>query len=809
MLVSVAIFAFSMIPSAPALAQSVGTSTFNCPVGWTCTPTTTPPVFVCPAGYICTPITTPPQQATSTAYFNIVGQPTLSLTYNSARQESALTAVFNINVYGGTTGVNVNKYAEVSLTDSQGNFYNNVNSQRTTVTSSQANTTTDNYGDVLFVVPAGQMVPFIVTYNVNPQQIFAGTYTATIQSLYGIVGTDLSNQFQIGGGKGIDNTNTKTIVGEVSPYITSVTNPIYPGQTMSISGQRLNGVSILIDGATVSNITVIGVSSNNNSLSFQLPTTVAAGSHTLSVNNPTTGSSNLVGFQVSGAITPPPATTTPVTNSISFQAAFNKTFNISSVPSTATLSIAADNDYVVYVNGTYVGSGASDGSSFYSPTTYNVAQYLHAGPNTIQAVGQNFYSTFTSWPSNAMGLIFKISDTYGNTLVASNGSETISSATIAGGSVGVISQPHSWWTTAVTGASWIWDTADPLWQTYVNYTGTPTTAVCPAGYVCSAPGTVLACPAGYTCTPVAITTCPTGYTCYSETPTTTQPPVISGGTFPTTLTIGQTGTWIVKASDPQNSSLSYSVNWGDTSSCPAGYTCTTPAASASVQSSSFTHSYSSAGTYTVTFTVTDSAGLSAKTSTAVTVTAAQTTTPARLSLDASSPQTQIVLANSTGAYLGLPVLVFDLGNTNSSGYLRNVTVHFSIPGNITTAYLYQGSNLIRSTAVSGGIATLSIPTNASPIPANVTVPYMIKVDVNGVNTGSIIFAASVSAGDISLQTSNGSVIPISGSATGYPITIKSNTIIENSSSPYGYTPPPANTANIFTGFVNFFTGLFK
>jgi len=84
--------------------------------------------------------------------------------------------------------------------------------------------------------------------------------------------------------------------------------------------------------------------------------------------------------------------------------------------------------------------------------------------------------------------------------------------------------------------------------------------------------------------------------------TSTQPPVISGGTFPTTLQVNQTGTWTVKASDPQNSPLSYSVNWGDTS-----------------QGSSFTHSYSSPGTYTITFTVKDAAGLSAQTTTTVKV----------------------------------------------------------------------------------------------------------------------------------------------------------------------------------------------
>ena len=98
---------------------------------------------------------------------------------------------------------------------------------------------------------------------------------------------------------------------------------------------------------------------------------------------------------------------------------------------------------------------------------------------------------------------------------------------------------------------------------------------------------------------------------------TSQTPVISGGTFPTQLNVGQTGTWTVNASDPQNGSLSYSVNWGYPSLCP---TCAGIASTGTfTQSSSFTNSYSTAGTYTITFTVKNSAGLTAQTSATVQV----------------------------------------------------------------------------------------------------------------------------------------------------------------------------------------------
>lgn len=97
--------------------------------------------------------------------------------------------------------------------------------------------------------------------------------------------------------------------------------------------------------------------------------------------------------------------------------------------------------------------------------------------------------------------------------------------------------------------------------------------------------------------------------------TANRPPVISGGTFPTTLNVGETGTWRVNASDPENGPLSYSVNWGDYGS----YGNVSAASSPITQTSTFTHSYSSSGTYTVKFIVTDNAGLSAETSTTVRV----------------------------------------------------------------------------------------------------------------------------------------------------------------------------------------------
>lgn len=92
-----------------------------------------------------------------------------------------------------------------------------------------------------------------------------------------------------------------------------------------------------------------------------------------------------------------------------------------------------------------------------------------------------------------------------------------------------------------------------------------------------------------------------------------QAPVINGIDAPIALGVNQQGTWTVRASDPENGVLSYSVDWGDYQSCPTGYSCAANAITSAIQqNSTFSHSYYYAGTYTVTFTVRDAFGLTAQ-----------------------------------------------------------------------------------------------------------------------------------------------------------------------------------------------------
>lgn len=106
-------------------------------------------------------------------------------------------------------------------------------------------------------------------------------------------------------------------------------------------------------------------------------------------------------------------------------------------------------------------------------------------------------------------------------------------------------------------------------------------------------------------------------------------PVINGVDAPTVLSVNETGTWNIRATDPQNGTLSYSVDWGDMVNypavpCPAGYTCVANSGVVPLptiqQGSSFTHAYSDARTYKVTFTVRNNLGLSTRSTATVKVT---------------------------------------------------------------------------------------------------------------------------------------------------------------------------------------------
>lgn len=142
---------------------------------------------------------------------------------------------------------------------------------------------------------------------------------------------------------------------------------------------------------------------------------------------------------------------------------------------------------------------------------------------------------------------------------------------------------------------------------------------------------------------------------FDDDSTANRPPTISSFSGPTTLSVNQAGTWIIRASDPENGTLSYHVDWGDE------YYALPNAASAQerfTQTTTFTHSYARTGTYTAAITVRDSGGKEARTSTTVRV---GTTQPVACTADAmqcsdgswvgrSGPNCDFVCSSNSGLH---------------------------------------------------------------------------------------------------------------------------------------------------------------
>jgi hypothetical protein len=97
-----------------------------------------------------------------------------------------------------------------------------------------------------------------------------------------------------------------------------------------------------------------------------------------------------------------------------------------------------------------------------------------------------------------------------------------------------------------------------------------------------------------------------------------QAPVISGISGPTSLKVGEMGTWTVKATDPLKGILNYQVTWGD-EKYAMGLIPAEPSTDAAPQVSTFTHAYASPGTYSINVTVIASGSRNAQASITVKV----------------------------------------------------------------------------------------------------------------------------------------------------------------------------------------------
>jgi hypothetical protein len=219
----------------------------------------------------------------------------LALSYDSSRKESLLTANFRISIIADERSdifIPINPFG-VSMVDTATKNSFTVSSGRTVTTMVSGvleKTTID--GAAHYVIPAGDTAHFNVTSTAKPGELFAGTYAARI---FGYWMPQYGQVLKVNPAENA--TNKVTVIGEVSPYITSVTNPIKVGEFMVIKGLRLStNDNVYIDDSAVMIKASRGDGQTN--INFKLPE-LSVGYHKLQISNKN-GMSNIVGFDVVG-----------------------------------------------------------------------------------------------------------------------------------------------------------------------------------------------------------------------------------------------------------------------------------------------------------------------------------------------------------------------------------------------------------------------------------------------------------------------------------------------------------------------------
>lgn len=157
------------------------------------------------------------------------------------------------------------------------------------------------------------------------------------------------------------------------------------------------------------------------------------------------------------------------------------------------------------------------------------------------------------------------------------------------------------------------------------------------------------------------------------------------------------------------------------------------------------------------------------------------TSTLRLSLNNSSPQAQNVVSSS-GANDNeidrLSLLTFDLRAERADVVVRDLRINISKTGSGTanassTLYLYEGSTEIDNATVSGNTAVFSDIDYSVPI--NTTRTLSIRADIRNSDINPATFTASASSSGITAENNLGDRLgtnDVTGSATGYPVTVR-------------------------------------
>jgi hypothetical protein len=744
----------------------------------------------------------------SDATVTVAGTPTLVIGYNAAGKESSLKATFNLSVNGGTTGINIyTNNAWVSFNPKDTKY--SASASSITMSATGGDKGTDSSGQSYISIAPNQIAKVQIIATANPQVMFAGTYSASLGMLYATSYSNPRPEFGFKKEVPFNQSNYKTIIGETTPYITSIlpTTAIY-NQTVRIEGKRLVGTKLMIDGVVRSDASY-SVASDGNSSKFILPK-IADGWHNISLYK-SIGNSNYVGIQTY-QVRPSPVTlmalqSTTEPGLVQYQLTADSRLapSISNVRldlDCGTSGVTVRHQYGdKNMCGQSLSPSGNDGNIFFwsmkytNPTsvTQNITTtggvyMFDSSGNRTSTLGTaqatvSISPTGTSTPTTPSCYTFTV-----NLTVGSTGPDVMALQTWLVNHGFATSDIVTGYYAASTKA------AVAKYQTAVGissdgYFGPITRPSINSQPCTPTPPTVFVCPVGYICEPVTpttpqISTCPKGYTCTPVQPTVNEAPKITSYNYtPANPKVGDTVSLYWTASDANNDDLAWSLSvstptgggGGSTGSCSL-----INSRKGMNKTFSTTYQVNAAGAYTFTAGVNDCNGGSA--SKAVTVNVGDLT-------DVTAPvitnvRTTAVYANdvriewttnetsTTRVEYGMTSA---LGSVISRGEDMTSSHSIYIPGlSSNTQYYYR----VVSMDASGNTAksdTLRFVTAVSPTPTSV--PYVPSPTPELSPTSSPSPAASYYA--------NPSESP------------------SPSSSPTSYRSGSQN-ANIWTAFTNFF-----
>jgi hypothetical protein len=240
----------------------------------------------------------------------IDSNPTLALQYDSSQGEAALVANFLVTISnnssnssdamifknGGIGGI-------ASSILASGNKAVVGSASNVVTPQSSLDSFTDPMGNQYWVIPVGSSASFKVSSTFNPKTMFAGNYTASVQ--YVTIRDEAGNYNSVQAAS--NQTNSVVVVGEKSPYVTSVQTGSESG-VFGVAGERLSQVTQLVVANYQGGMVTVNKSDFSVSTNYAIEVPLSklnrpAGSYYVYLISPT-GNSNNYSFQIGGSTQP-------------------------------------------------------------------------------------------------------------------------------------------------------------------------------------------------------------------------------------------------------------------------------------------------------------------------------------------------------------------------------------------------------------------------------------------------------------------------------------------------------------------------